>query len=174
MKKGFTLIELLVVMAIIAVLTAIALPNYLGIRQRANDSKKKQELAQIKNALRLYYADYQKYPAMLTSGALAYRTIIGCGIDGAQQCPGTCGGDFAAGSTTGCESLYMKKFTDFNGSTTDGYGWNYRNSAVGTTDNFCLSIQLENSGDSEIAASQARCSGYSNCAGALMYCVCSD
>ncbi len=173
MKKGFTLIELLVVIAIIAVLTAIALPNYLGIRQRANDSKKKQELVQIKNALRLYYADYQKYPAQVTSGTWAYKIMAGCGSDGITSCETAhCSMSFAAGSDCSANlKTYMKKFTDFNGTDTAGYGWNYRSDGA---DNFCIGVLLENVGDSEIIASQARCASYAGCNNQNMYVVCSD
>jgi prepilin-type N-terminal cleavage/methylation domain-containing protein len=62
-KKGFTLIELLVVISIIATLTAILLPNFMGARERANDASKKQSLVAIKNALRLFYNDTQNYPS---------------------------------------------------------------------------------------------------------------
>jgi len=173
-KAGFTLIELLVVMGIMAILVAIGLPNYLGMRQRANDTKKKAELQQMKNALRLYYADYQKYPAP----ASTYRKIAGCGTLGDTQCPTCSGVDFSAGGVTGCDNVYMKKFTDFAPTNVDTYGWNYRNSSVAGVgqDEFCLSIQLENTGDADIVASQQRCpsSKYGNCTGATTYCVCSD
>lgn len=59
---GFTLIELLVSMAIIGLLAAILLPNFVGARQRAKDSQKIQELNSVKNALSLYYGDNQGYP----------------------------------------------------------------------------------------------------------------
>lgn len=38
MKKGFTLIELIVVLAILGLILAIAVPNYMGIRQNATTS----------------------------------------------------------------------------------------------------------------------------------------
>lgn len=66
-KKAFTLIELLVVIAIIGVLTAIIVPNFMGARERANDSKVKQDMVSIKNALRSYYNDNQSYPAVLNA-----------------------------------------------------------------------------------------------------------
>lgn len=62
MKRGFTLVELLVTIAIIATLTAILLPNFMGARQKATDSQKIQDMNSIKSALRLYYNDHQAYP----------------------------------------------------------------------------------------------------------------
>ncbi len=60
-QKGFTLIEILVVIAIIASIIAVAIPNYLSARQRASDVKKKENMEQLKTALRLYYNDYNSY-----------------------------------------------------------------------------------------------------------------
>lgn len=69
MKKilGFTLIELLVTIAIIATLSAILLPNFMGARQKASDSQKIQDMNSIKSALRLYYNDHQAYPPPATA-----------------------------------------------------------------------------------------------------------
>ncbi len=68
-ETGFTLIELLVVLFIIGVLTALIFPNLMGARQRARDSQRKQDLVQIKNALRLYYNDNQRYPNSISFGS---------------------------------------------------------------------------------------------------------
>jgi prepilin-type N-terminal cleavage/methylation domain-containing protein len=62
-RRGFTLIELLVAISIIAVLTAILLPNLMGARERAKDVQRKQDLLAVKSALRMYYNDKQSYPA---------------------------------------------------------------------------------------------------------------
>ena len=67
-NKGFTLIELLVVIFIIGVLAGVILPNMMSARERARDSKRKQDLSEIKTALRLYYNDNQLYPVALPSG----------------------------------------------------------------------------------------------------------
>ncbi len=69
-NSGFTLIELLVVIFIIGALTGIILPNFVGSRQRARDARRKQDLADIKNALRMYYNDNQAYPATLNTADL--------------------------------------------------------------------------------------------------------
>ena len=71
-NKGFTLIELLVVISIIGILAGLLLLNFVGVRGRASDTKMKNDLRQLKSALRLYYNDNQSYPAtasMPTSGS---------------------------------------------------------------------------------------------------------
>jgi prepilin-type N-terminal cleavage/methylation domain-containing protein len=67
-NKGFTLIELLVSISIIGVLAAILVPNFLGTREKAQDSKNIQNLISLKDALRLYYNDNQAYPSSGTNG----------------------------------------------------------------------------------------------------------
>ena len=60
-EGGFTLIELMVVVLIIAILIAIAIPTFLGARQRAQD---KQAQSNIRNALtaeKTFYVDKQIY-----------------------------------------------------------------------------------------------------------------
>lgn len=47
--KGFTMIELAVALAILGILIAIAVPTYLGVRNRAYDSEAKQTLGEIRS-----------------------------------------------------------------------------------------------------------------------------
>jgi prepilin-type N-terminal cleavage/methylation domain-containing protein len=61
-KLGFSLIELLVVISIIGVLSAVLMANFMGMRERARDAQKIQDLYAVKTALRMYYNDYQSYP----------------------------------------------------------------------------------------------------------------
>lgn len=65
MKKedfGFTLIELLIVVAIIAILAAIAIPNFLAAQTRAKVSRAKGEMKTLATALESYYVDNSTYP----------------------------------------------------------------------------------------------------------------
>ncbi len=61
-KKGFTLIELLIVVAIIAILAAIAIPNFLAAQTRAKVSRAKGELQSLATALESYFVDNNEYP----------------------------------------------------------------------------------------------------------------
>ena len=63
-EQGFTLIELLVVIIIIGILLAIAVPSYLGFRDRANDSAAKANVRAALPAVEAYYADNGDYDGM--------------------------------------------------------------------------------------------------------------
>ena len=64
-KIGFTLIELLIVVAIIAILAAIAIPNFLDALVRAKVSRTRADLRTVSVALESYAADHTTYPPML-------------------------------------------------------------------------------------------------------------
>jgi type II secretion system protein G len=60
--KGFTLIELLIVIAIILILIAIALPNFLEAQTRAKVTKVQGEMRSMGTAIEAYFTDYNHYP----------------------------------------------------------------------------------------------------------------
>lgn len=60
-QAGFTLIELMIVVAIIAILTAIAIPAYIGIQKKAARSEAKANLPAIGLALETFYAENSNY-----------------------------------------------------------------------------------------------------------------
>jgi len=61
-KKGFTLIELLIVVAIIAILAAIAIPNFLEAQVRSKVSRARADMRTLAGALETYMVDWNKYP----------------------------------------------------------------------------------------------------------------
>ena len=60
-EEGFTLIELMVVVLIIAILLAIAIPTFLGARDRANDRAAQSSLRNGLTAAKVVFTDKQDY-----------------------------------------------------------------------------------------------------------------
>ena len=57
-RSGFTLIELLIVVAIIAILAAIAMPNFMEAQVRAKISRVRSDMRSIATAVESYIVDY--------------------------------------------------------------------------------------------------------------------
>lgn len=66
--KGFTIVELLIVIAIISIITAIAVPNFMSANIRAKVSGAKSEMGSIAITLEDYKIDKGVYPLQTDSG----------------------------------------------------------------------------------------------------------
>jgi len=72
---GFTLLEIIVNIAIIAILTAIAIPAYTIFKDKANTGKAKSDLRAIQNAVELLAADTEKWPGGIVVGLINKKKI---------------------------------------------------------------------------------------------------
>ncbi len=76
-KKSFTLIELLIVVAMVALISILAISSFGGTRTKARDTKRLADIKQIQTALEMYYSDQSDYPS---------GTDLKLGADGVSRC----------------------------------------------------------------------------------------
>jgi prepilin-type N-terminal cleavage/methylation domain-containing protein len=81
MRKAFTLIELLIVVAIIAILAAIAVPNFLEAQTRSKVSRAKADMRTLATGMESYCVDSNAYPPIVSPnrGSCA-GGINGCSV----------------------------------------------------------------------------------------------
>lgn len=119
MKKAFTLIELLIVVAIIAILAAIAVPNFLEAQTRAKVSRVMADQRSYATALETYYIDNNTYPVYHSQGMLVGTgrtyTAIPTGVQSIHVALKT-----AAGQTRSTEDNNLPSFATSSSNTAIG------------------------------------------------------
>ena len=67
---GFTLIEIMIAIAIVGTLAAIAIPNYIGYKNRALIVEAMEEMRRIEGAITVYMAENGEFPDSLNDVGL--------------------------------------------------------------------------------------------------------
>ena len=133
-SKGFTLVELMVVVAIIGVLSAVAIPNFKKYQAKSKTTEAKLNLAAIYTNMLAFQADYDLFSGCLTNMgydapgnsyyALGFGAAAGnegqAASNGATGCDAAPGNEFgydagrAAGGQTPILHTAMSGYTSIN------------------------------------------------------------
>jgi prepilin-type N-terminal cleavage/methylation domain-containing protein len=102
---GLTLVELVIVMTIIAILLAVTVASYGGIRERADESAAEANIRVLLPSITAYYADHETYATMTLA---VLQSDYDRGIDPAKYSFGSAGNltdtSYCVESTSGAET----------------------------------------------------------------------
>ena len=135
-KRAFTLIEILISIAVIGVLTTLVLASLSGSRERARDTRRKQDLQQMRAALEVYYNTNGQYP--LEVNCAGNGTYSNCDPDTGWPESNPLWTELVGGGYI--ESLPVDPINDST------YKYYYED-AGNDRDNFCLRATLESGED---------------------------
>ena len=131
-QAGFSLVELMIVVAIIGVLTAIAIPNFQAFQARSRQSEAKAALTSIYTAEQAFHSQWEVYAAPFKvigydpGGNYRYVAGFDDAVTGGKKFCGT-GGDVVAATAAldlGCGPAPGRKYTGIVGTDVVDKEWN--------------------------------------------------